>query len=103
MKLPEVAPSTSYGTAALKVRGKLLVRLKEDGESIVVRTADLDTKQALLDMDSAVFFTTPHYDGHAWVLARLLRLRRPALAEILREAYVSVAPAKLVAMLDAGR
>jgi len=36
MALPEVELSTSYGTPALKVRGKLIARLKEDGESIVV-------------------------------------------------------------------
>jgi hypothetical protein len=30
---PEVEDGTSYGTPALKVRKKLLVRLKEDGDS----------------------------------------------------------------------
>ena len=34
--LPEVDESTSYGTPALKVRGKFLTRLKEDGETIVL-------------------------------------------------------------------
>ncbi len=33
LKWPEVSDGTSYGTPALKVRGKLLTRLKEDGES----------------------------------------------------------------------
>jgi hypothetical protein len=30
---PEVEDGTSYGTPALKVRKKMLVRLKEDGDS----------------------------------------------------------------------
>jgi hypothetical protein len=30
---PEVEDGTSYGTPALKVRKKLLVRLREDGDS----------------------------------------------------------------------
>jgi hypothetical protein len=33
---PEVEDGTSYGTPALKVRKKLLVRLKEDGDSLVM-------------------------------------------------------------------
>jgi hypothetical protein len=102
-ELPGVVVSTSYGTPALKVRGKLLVRLKEDGEAIVVRTEDLDAKEALLGIDTDVFFTTAHYDGHAWVLARLARMRRPLLRDVVREAYVAVAPKKLVAALPKAR
>lgn len=38
LALPNVEEGTSYGTPALKVRGKLFVRLKEDGETIVLKT-----------------------------------------------------------------
>jgi hypothetical protein len=103
MELPEVLLSTSYGTPALKVRSKLLIRLKEDDEAIVVRTPDLDAKEALLAIDTDVFFTTAHYDGHAWVLVRLARVRRPLLRDVVREAYVAVAPKKLIAALPKAR
>jgi hypothetical protein len=33
---PEVEDGTSYGTPALKVRKKMLARLKEDGDSLVM-------------------------------------------------------------------
>ena len=36
LALPDVEESTSYRTPAMKVRGKLIARLKEDDESIVV-------------------------------------------------------------------
>ena len=36
LALPGVEESTSYRTPAMKVRGKLIARLKEDGETIVV-------------------------------------------------------------------
>ncbi len=38
-ELPEVTRATSYGTPALKVgtRGRLLARLREDGETPVAR------------------------------------------------------------------
>lgn len=42
--LPGVEESTSYGTPALKVRGKLLARLWEDGETLVVKI-DFDTRE----------------------------------------------------------
>ena len=34
LALPEVAESTSYETPALKVRGKLMLRLREDNETL---------------------------------------------------------------------
>jgi hypothetical protein len=100
-ELPEIELSTSYGTPALKVRKKLLVRLKEDGEAIVLRVPDLDAKEALLAMDGDLFFTTPHYDGYAWILVRLAKVKRRALVDLLREAYLAVAPAKLARALAA--
>jgi hypothetical protein len=39
---PGVEDSTSYGTPALKVRGKLLARLHQSGECLVLRADLLD-------------------------------------------------------------
>ena len=39
---------TWYRTAALKVRGKGFCRMKEDGETLVVKVLDLEDKEALL-------------------------------------------------------
>ena len=47
LSLPSVEESTSYGTPAFKVRGKLFVRLKEDGDSIVVRIDESDRRLLL--------------------------------------------------------
>lgn len=37
LALPGVEEGTSYGTAAFRVKGKFLARLKEDGDSLVIR------------------------------------------------------------------
>lgn len=37
--LPGTEEGTSYGTPALKVGGTLFTRLREDGETLVVRTS----------------------------------------------------------------
>jgi hypothetical protein len=43
---PEVEDGTSYGTAALKVRKKMLARLKEDGDSLVMPGVPHDERDA---------------------------------------------------------
>jgi hypothetical protein len=46
---PEVEDGTSYGTPALKVRNKMLVRLKEDGDSLVMPGVPTDERSILVE------------------------------------------------------
>jgi hypothetical protein len=101
--LPEAEESTWYRTPSLRVGRKSFCRMKEDGETLVVRVIDLEDKEALLRGDPDVFFTTPHYDGHAYVLVRLDRVDLLRLGELLEDAWRIVAPARLVSALDAPR
>jgi hypothetical protein len=98
--LPEVEEGTSYGTAAFKVKGKLLARMKEDGTTLVVRVA-LELKEALIADDPDVFFTTSHYDGYPAVLVRLEKIDARGLARVMDEAWRFVAPKTLVKARDA--
>jgi hypothetical protein len=95
-KLPGVEEGTSYGTPAFKVKGKLLARMKEDGETLVLRVA-LELKEALIEENPEVFFTTPHYDGYAAVLVRLRKISKGDLTRVIDEGWQFVAPKKLVA------
>ncbi len=54
-KLPEVEVSTSYGTPSIKVRGKMIARMKEDGETLVLRT-DFIARQILTQADPDAFY-----------------------------------------------
>ena len=94
--LPGVTESTWYGTPALKVGGKGFCRMKGDGETLVIRVADLEDKEALLAGDSRVFFTTSHYDGHPFVLVRLGRIGKRMLGELFEDAWRCRAPKKLL-------
>jgi hypothetical protein len=98
-KLLGVEDSTSYGTPALKVRGKLFARLHQDGECFVLRTNILD-RQILLQIDPEVFFITDHYRGYPWVLVRFSAIQSNVLPELLERAWRIVAPKALVAKLD---
>jgi hypothetical protein len=94
--LPEVEESTSYGTPALKVRGKFLTRLKEDGETIVLRV-DFDSRDAMMRVQPDVFYLTDHYRDYPAVLVRLKAVNRAQLRELLADAWRLVAPRSLVA------
>ena len=100
LALPGVEDARSYGTPALKVRAgsklKLLVRLKEDAESVVLLMQP-EEKDLLLEAEPAVFFQTPHYVGWPALLARLTALEPERLAPLLERAWRRLASAKLLA------
>jgi hypothetical protein len=80
--LPGVEESTSYRTPAMKVRGKLIARLKEDGETIVVPMPIAD-REVRIAADPDVFFVTEHYVPYPYVLVRLAKVTRTDLRELL--------------------
>lgn len=100
-ELPGVEEGRSYGTPALKVRGKLFVRLKEDGETIVLRM-DAFERAVLLQLAPQTFFITEHYRDYPWVLVRLSAVAREQLWELLGDAWRRVAPKRLLAAYDEG-
>jgi hypothetical protein len=101
LRLPGVEVATSYGTPALKVKGKGMCRLRTDPDALVVRVLDLADREALLQGSPEVFFSTPHYDGYPYVLVRLDAVGRDELAELIEDAWRIRAPKRLVVERDA--
>jgi hypothetical protein len=99
-RLAGVVPSTSYGTAALKVAGKVIARLKEDGETVVLR-APFPVRDHLLATAPDTFHVTDHYRDYPLVLARLPRADRAQIGELLESAWRAVAPKRVVQEHDA--
>src|SRR5690349_16861390 len=91
-RLPGVEEGTWYGTPALLVAGKGFCRLRTDPDALVLRVSDMGEREALLQGQPEVFFTTPHYDGHPYVLVRLEHADPEELAELLEEAWRWRAP-----------
>ena len=96
LALPGVEEGTSYGTPAFKVRGKLLARLREDGETLALRVG-FDLRDLLMNADPETFYVTDHYRGYPYVLVRLPRVARTRLREVLEEAWKHSAPKTLLA------
>lgn len=104
-----VPQKASSGARGDKGRGFVLYRKPhrsavdpETGEEyddlLVIRTQGLDDKQALVD-DDGPFFTIDHFRNHPAVLVQLSRLgeiSRAELVEVISEAWLAVAPEKLV-------
>jgi hypothetical protein len=88
---PEVEDGTSYGTPALKVRKKMLARMKEDGDSLVIPGVPLDERDMLVKREPKVFYFTDHYKDYPMVLARLSKAKRTAIEPLLRRQWQALA------------
>jgi len=102
LALPGVEEGSSYGTPGFRVRGKFLARMKEDGETLVVKCGD-DERDFRMQADPETFFITDHYRGYPTVLIRLARVRLGDLREVLAEAWRRNAPKRLIAAHDRKR
>jgi hypothetical protein len=98
LALPKAEEYTCYGTPAFRAGGKLFARLKEDGDSLVLKIG-FDAKEILLQADPEVFYTTDHYNGYPMLLVRLSKVSPDALKKLLEDAYRFSAPKRLVAAL----
>jgi len=91
--MPGVEESTSYGTPALKVKGKLLLRLHDDGNKIVLRMP-FERREELIAGDPKTYFITDHYRDYPWVLVSLKEVQPNALPDLLQLAYRAASPVK---------
>ncbi len=81
----KVERSTSYGTPAIKVGGKLVARLKEDGDSLVVGTT-FEERAEMMAAEPDTYYITDHYLNYPWILVRLSRVHPDALRDLLGRA-----------------
>jgi hypothetical protein len=93
--LPEVEEGTAYGTPALRVRGRFLGRVREDGETLAIR-CDIDERPLLVEKH-AELFVTPHYDDYPMVLVSLPTADPQLVRELVEDAWAERAPKRVVA------
>lgn len=109
LALPETGERVSRGNARWEVRGKGFVwersLRRSDLEALGdrapqrpilgARVEHLGAKEALVADASGMFFTTPHFDGYPAVLVRLGEISAEELNEVIVEAWLARAPARL--------
>jgi hypothetical protein len=110
LDLPETSERVSRELRQWRVKDKLFVwdrPLRKadlaalgdgapDGPILGAYVEHLVAKEALLADESGVFFTTPHFDGYPMVLVQLDRIGPDDLREVIVEAWLVRAPARLV-------
>jgi hypothetical protein len=109
LALPQTSEGSSYGHLAWKVAGKGfvwerplrardLVELGDrapEGPILGARVAGLGAKEALLHDASGAYFTTSHFDGYPAILVRLTEIPLDELHELIVEAWLARAPARI--------
>jgi hypothetical protein len=109
LELPETSERLSRERSQWRVKEKLFVwerplRPKEvealgasapDGPIMGARVEHLGAKEALLNDDPDIFFTTSHFDGYPAVLVLLDRISVAELNEVIVEAWLARAPRRL--------
>jgi hypothetical protein len=93
---PGVAEGAAYGTRALRVNGKFMARLREDGVTLVLKLSEPE-REVLMSIDPETFYITEHYRNYDAVLVRLDRVEREDLSDVIEQSWRWVAPRKLVA------
>ncbi len=101
LAMPGAEVSSSYGTPAVKVRGKLMSRWRSDAEGALAIRCDFLDRQILLLAQPDVFFLIDHYRDYPMVLMRLEKASKAVMTEAVERAWRLVAPARLVRQRDA--
>ena len=102
-ELPAVELSTSYGTPALKMKGKLLTRLRPEDDSLAILGVPAEERDMLIEVDPRIFHTTPHYDSYPTVLVRLAAVDPSTVRALLERRWRSIAPRRALKLLDESR
>ena len=102
LAFPGMTEGTSYGEHAFLLDGKFFSRFNAKEQGLVVY-AEEALRDALLEEKADTYFTTDHYRGYPYVLARLERLPRAELGALYEAAFRARAKKKRVAEYDARR
>jgi hypothetical protein len=91
LTFPGVEEGIAYGTPIWRVKKRMLTRVWEDLETVVLKM-DLSFRDTLVEAQPNVFFVTDHYRGHPYILARLSAADPDQIHSILQTGWKEIAP-----------
>ena len=95
--MPGFNEKPCYGTPGFYVDKKMLARIREDGETLVVQSFE---REKWMEKDPATFFVTDHYLNYDYVLVALNDVSPEDLEELLLTAWRYRASKKLIAEFE---
>lgn len=102
-RFPGVEPGTSYGTPAIKVKGRLMARLRPEAEGWLALRCDFLTREMLLQAAPHVFHLTEHYRDYPMILVDLAQVEKGSLAALVEQAWRMTATKTLIREYDSDR
>jgi len=90
LKLPGAEEGTAWGTPVLRVDGRIFtgiaIHKSAEPNSLIVYV-DTATRDEMIAEQPDVYYTAAHYENYSCVLARLSRLGRDQLEDLLRMSH----------------
>jgi hypothetical protein len=102
LALPEVIEGVCFGTPTFYLRKKLMLRLREDGETLVIKIP-MEGRPGLINANPDVFSVTDHYLNYPVVLANLNAIQPELLESMVLGAWRQLASKKQLAAFDQTR
>ena len=99
-QFPGVELGTSYGTPAIKVKGKFMARLRAEAEGWLAIRCEFLLRDILLNAQPDVFHLTDHYRDYPVILVDLKKIRKRALRDVLEQGWRMSASKKLLREFD---
>ena len=78
----------------------MLVRLKEDDDSLVMPGVPPDERDMLVESQPKIFYFTDHYQNYPMVLIRLSKARSAIVEPLLRRHWRTLASKKAIAATE---
>ncbi|HEX8088692.1 MAG TPA: MmcQ/YjbR family DNA-binding protein [Blastocatellia bacterium] len=99
LALPDVEEDISGGAPVFRVRGKMMVRLRRDEESLLIKV-DYLKRDILLNAEPKTFYVTDFYRCHPMMFVRLSGVDGETLRDLLEQAWRLTAPKRLAEAYD---
>ena len=100
LAFPGAEESISYGTPSIKVNGKFMCRLHNDGMFIPIRL-DFDVRDQYLETYPEIFHLPEHYKSYPSICMWVNKCNKKLLQEIVELSWKGLATKKQIAQWEA--
>ncbi len=91
---PGVKEGPSYGTPGFRVGKKLLGRMHQSEDALVLKM-EFGEREELMEARPDLYYITDHYQDYEWILIRLAKITRRVLEGHVEKAWRGAASRRL--------
>src|ERR1700744_3453304 len=83
LAMPGASEGPYFGKPAIFAGKEFLCRIHDKLEAVVLRSGSMEMREVMLEAEPRLFYITDHYKSFPVILARLSKLDRKTLKELL--------------------